>query len=96
MKTSSLYLLVIALAAAFAAVQPGDALPEVHAAMAIAGPNLVPTCKTTACLKGWEGAYDHAINDEADCRLISADPAEEAGCRAFVQEALQDRLENQW
>lgn len=96
MKTFSLYFLVIALAVVFAAVQPVGAIPEVRAAMAIPGPDIQPTCKTAACLAGWQAALDHAINDEADCRLVSSVHEEAAGCRAFVQEVLQDRLENQW
>ena len=76
MKTFSIYFIVIALALLFAAAQPGEGVPEAHAAMAIAGPDLAPTCKTSACLAGWQEAHDHAINDEAECSLISTEAAE--------------------
>lgn len=96
MKSIGLYAFVISLASLAAAVQPAEDPAEVHAALAIAGRGLATKCQSAACMSGWHAANNHAIYDISDCRQLSDDQSEVEGCKAFVNQALQDRLENQW
>ncbi len=96
MNPSGIYAAVISLASLAAAVQPSDNPVEIHAALAIAGNGQSTKCSTAACISGWHTANSHAIMDIADCPQVSDDQHEIDGCKAFVNDTLQERLENQW
>lgn len=96
MKSLPLYVLVISTTFVAAAVQPAEEPVEMHVAMALAGPGLDTTCHSAACDQGWQAASDNAVNDAADCSQLSQVQGEVAGCRAFVNDTLQERLQNQW
>jgi hypothetical protein len=80
------------------AARPGGDSMDANAAMAFPGPvaSMDPICQTEACATGWLVAQERAINDAEDCRLISSNQEEVGGCRAYVQAALQERLESGW
>lgn len=97
MKSLTLYALVISTTFAAAAVQPSDEPAEMHMAMALAGPGLDTTCHSASCDQGWQAAQDNAIHDASDCgQFGTEEQGKVAGCMAFVNESLQERLENQW
>lgn len=96
MKSLTLYALVISTTFVAAAVQPAEEPAEMHVAMALAGPGMDTSCHSAACDQGWQAARDNFVHDAADCSQLSQVQGEVAGCRAFVNETLQERLENQW
>jgi len=96
MKPLNLYALVISMTLVAAAVQPAQEPVEVHAAMALAATDQPTACQSASCSVGWQAASDHAIYDVSDCRQLSDVQGEVEGCKVFVNEALQARLQNQW
>lgn len=98
MKHIATFSLLIVFGLVALALRPGGDSMDANAAMAFSGPGAftASTCQTTACATGWLVAQERAINDAEDCRLISSNQEEVGGCRAYVQAALQDRLESGW
>ncbi|MGH6648311.1 hypothetical protein [Aquabacterium sp.] len=96
MNALGLYAGVISLASLAATVQPAEEPAELQAASVIAGSKRDSACRSAACAHGWQSASRQAIYDMADCRPLSDDQRVIDGCKAFVNESLQARLENQW
>lgn len=98
MKHIAVFAFMVALGVLALAAQPGGDPMEANAALAFAGNGAVftPSCQTTACQTGWQVAQERAISDAEECRLVSSNQEEVGGCRAYVQAALQDRLERGW
>lgn len=96
MKPLAIYACVISLSSLAAAVQPSEEPAELHAALAMSELEPSARCDSADCKSGWQSASDHAIYDISDCRQMSDKQGEIEGCKAFVNQMLQERLENQW